>query len=302
MAINWDAIGSKLNKVLHNYAEFVDKYYQFFTGPAQDVPVEYYDINGNRKQIPIPSVAKLRDRFISDVNSVMVKHVYVDAENGSNETGDGSPNAPFKTINKAIDSVPVGSKVVVHLKKQQTHVIDGVIDISGKVVKIFTDEYEWADNQCCKPSPNNAWIKLKRNDFGFVGTGGFLYVFYVNIDLKPEQTIDTVWTGLLARRFDGAILNICVFSPIIKLGNIPLVHQPSGPSIVNLALFSPIIEKHDDYDPNVPLIWLEDNSTMQFHYNNQFSAFDGFDIKNYVKGIVKDTNGVPRNIISNIVF
>jgi len=302
MAVNWDTIGNKLNKVLHNYAEFADKYYKFFTGPAQDVPVEYYDINGNKKQVAIPSVAKLRDRFISDVNSVMARHVYVDAENGSDETGNGSSNAPFKTIKKAIDSAPVGSKITVHLKKHQTYIIDGVIDISGKVVKILTDEYEYGDNQCCKPSSNNAWIKPKRSNFGFVGAGGFLYVFYINLDLKPEQNNDNFWTGLLARRWDGAMMDICVFSPIIKLGNIPLIRQASGPSIVNLALFAPIIEKHDDHDSNVPLILLEDNSTMQFHYGNQFSAFDGFDIKNYVKGIIKDANGIPRNIISNIVF
>jgi len=108
MTVNWNEIGQQLNSLLHNYAEFVDKYYQFFTGPAQDVHVEYYDINGNPRQANIPSVAKLRDRFISDVNSAMSKTVYVDAENGSDSTGDGSQGAPFKSLRKAVDSVPVG--------------------------------------------------------------------------------------------------------------------------------------------------------------------------------------------------
>jgi len=115
MAVNWDAIGDKLNKVLHNYAEFADKYYKFFTGPAQDVPIEYYDINGNKKQIAIPSVAKLRDRFISDVNSTMSKTVYVDAENGSDEAGDGSSSAPFKTLNKAFSTLLPGSLATIIL-------------------------------------------------------------------------------------------------------------------------------------------------------------------------------------------
>ncbi len=66
---------------------------------------------------------------------VMSKSYYVDAVNGS-DNNDGSSSAPFQTIKKAVDSLPIGAWGNVYVKVNQTHQITADINTTGKNVLI----------------------------------------------------------------------------------------------------------------------------------------------------------------------
>ena len=95
------------NRNIHNWDEAIRKWQEFITAPAGQVSMQYYDRNGNLQTVVFDNKNKLIQDFITNVNSAMNKTFYVDAING-NDLNDGSQTAPFKTLKKAVDSVPAG--------------------------------------------------------------------------------------------------------------------------------------------------------------------------------------------------
>jgi len=316
MAVNWDAIGSKLNKVLHNYAEFADKYYQFFTGPAQDVPVEYYDLNGNKKQVAIPSVAKLRDRFISDVNSVMYKEIYVDAENGSDQTGDGTQSAPFKTLRKAIESIPSGGAADIYLNGQ--YIMTDLISIRNKSVELYIYGTLEVKN-CSKPSHYHAGFILDSNtslsikivkypddnrnlnrkliinpENGVGGVEAFI-VMESGSTFTLEMLLDYDQSGKVPVEIrNGNLIQLNPWNTNTALAKIGIIQYAYNKSF-SIKMYS-----------NTNFI-ISNGGIFELEYIGNFRKIvdengNPVDIKTKISGIIKDSNGVPRNIISNLIL
>jgi len=65
----------------------------------------------------------------------MSRNFYVDAING-NDANAGSSTAPFQTIKKACDSVPIGGRGVIRIQCDQTHIIDVAVTIGSKNIEI----------------------------------------------------------------------------------------------------------------------------------------------------------------------
>jgi len=114
MALNLAELQQKADRVIHNADEFVRKWIEFISAPAGNVTLEYYDQNGNLQTVSFPNRNKLVQDFIANAGSVMTKTFYVDQTNGS-DSNDGSQNAPFKTLQKAVNSVPVGGKAIIYI-------------------------------------------------------------------------------------------------------------------------------------------------------------------------------------------
>jgi len=303
MTINWNEIGQRLNSVLHNYAEFVDKYYQFFTGPAQDVHVEYYDINGNPRQANIPSVAKLRDRFISDVNSVMAKTVYVDAENGSDTSGDGSYGAPFKTIDKVLKSVIPGSAVKIILKPGVYTLIDDYFLHNNA---IYLQSYD--SNQVDQVVVTHD-ITSQNFLAGFRLSNSTITVRYLTIKtydgdsnrLNSSTRQYGYVRSIFGRANDGGFGYINFYNVKIELNYGYLVNLSFGGDFYAINLYATQVKVNDT---NSKLVYTE-----RTHYPYVFSIHastikdssgNSLQWKDYLDGIIRDSNGKPLNVLSNI--
>jgi len=105
--LNLADLQQKADRVIHNADEAVRKWVDLALAPAKDVPIEYYDPNGNLVQKAVPNRAKLFQDLIVNANSVMNRTYYVDQING-NDGNDGSQTAPFQSLQRAINSVPAG--------------------------------------------------------------------------------------------------------------------------------------------------------------------------------------------------
>ena len=92
-----------------------------------------------------------------DSGGMMSRTFYVDAENGD-DSNDGSSSAPFKTIKKACDSVPIGGYGEIRCKTDQTFSLSESIHLINKTIylqrngdnkpTINFETYIW-DNQNC---------------------------------------------------------------------------------------------------------------------------------------------------------
>jgi len=330
MAVNWDAIGDKLNKVLHNYAEFADKYYKFFTGPAQDVPVEYYDINGNKKQIAIPSVAKLRDRFISDINSAMYKEIYVDAENGSDETGDGSSSAPFKTLQKAIDSIPYGAYAIIYVQGDYTMTEDNIYVINQYIWINFIGGKLYLKpilRNCCNHKYKGVTRFQVIHSHVGLSFGENNNVGIEIIDSYPEGWDDAIdhTNGCSVFGLYYASLDITFYKSssnnniLLKIPQDFNLFSTNGPSswgynehtskvTFGLAAYNTPPGTKVILDGKLGTITTVSSAVLELavYLDSTLQVIDSqgnpVDIKTKVAGIIKDSNGTPRNVISNIVF
>jgi len=125
MGINLAEIQQKVDRLLYNIAEQNRRAYQMFYDPTpQDVELPQLDENGNLITVTIPNRAKIKQQMWDDVNAatgLWSRIFYIDAVNGDdNNPGTGTSDAPFKTLAKAIESIPNGGTGVITLLSDYT--------------------------------------------------------------------------------------------------------------------------------------------------------------------------------------
>jgi len=159
MSINLAEIQQKVDRLLYNIAEQNRKAYQLFYDPnPQDVSLPQLDENGNLVTVSIPNIAKIKKQMWDDVNAAIGlwnRTFYVDAVNGD-DNNPGTQDAPFKTIKKAVDSVPIGGVGYIRLTDGAEYTVDYDMQIRHKIIQIVAS-YQ-----------NRAKLNIKRgNPFSF---------------------------------------------------------------------------------------------------------------------------------------
>jgi len=177
-------------RTLKTAGEFARKAYDMFYNPNPlDVQTEVYDENGNLIKAKIPNLTKWRDIVWRDAQSAMSKTVYVHQQEGSDTTGDGSQNAPFKSFPKAIFSVPSGGEVkVVLLSDYELANDSGVTFIVNRCVRINTNGHVLR-----KTNTRNRFILLK----------GISYLHF-----ESGANIEISTSGLSVNNYEKALVHI----------------------------------------------------------------------------------------------
>jgi len=149
-------------------------------GWTPTTPIDEVNLNANTKDVigdldmlnkiyfPSPYNANLVSA-INAVPSMMSKTFYVDAVNGD-DLNDGSSTAPFKTIKKAVDSVPVGGYGTINLLSGIT--ITTSFSFENKVIRLKTGtaitsnaDFKWliSDGGSIVPAFNSMLITYQLN-------------------------------------------------------------------------------------------------------------------------------------------
>jgi len=300
-----------------NGHELLKKIRDIYYGAPQDVTLQWEDPDtGNIENLSIPSYSKLRDRFMSDVNSAMYKTVFVDAENGSDETGDGSQGAPFKTLRKAIDSIPSGGAADIYLNGH--YIMTDSISIRNKSVKLYVygtlevknysqvshyhagfilDSNASLSIKILKYPGDNRNLDRKliinpENDVG--GVEAFI-VIESGSTFTLEMLLDYDQSGKIPVEIrNGNLIQLNPWNANTALAKIGIIQYAYNKS------FS--IKMHS----NTNFI-INNGGVFELEYIGNLRKFidengNEIDLKTKISGVVKDSNGVPRNIISNIVL
>jgi len=232
-----------------------------------------------------------------NVAEAMDKIFYVDAVNG-NDNNDGSSSAPFKTLKKAIDSIPAGGYGNLFLADGD-YTADDIVYVCNKTVFISCSNvsnlarikfhtynsanYErpycielrnsqlliYGHNKCSIETPQLSLGLPIYNEAPFMVRGAGLFGF-VSCDI-------TINDFYLVRGYYSAG-NVNAISALFS-DNTITKNTDKNILICDKLLF------HSSY-----------NDTLQDSSGNPLSWLDVID------GIVKDANDVPRNIVSNIIL
>lgn len=312
MSFNFSELQQSVNRLLLNSSEAINKWRDFVLTPARDIQVQYYNSQGQLVTETLPNRAKLFNQLLNDAQKIMYKVAYVNQYTG-NDSNDGTENRPFKTLQKAVDSVPAGGQVDIYVQGDYV-LTDNVLVTREKKVNLFLNgklTTEWyifnSSNQTYASVYN---IQLRDNSL--VQVYSYATSFQLEIPPRPSNM-----QGLILNPTAGLFYIIGV-----HLGNIlirPLDHVPHNISIAegSLAAIPWGVGKISItfYNPNGS-ITLGDNaflvnlstvgvascklsldgnitkggSTVNSPYTSLFA------------GIIRDTNNIPRNIICNFVL
>jgi len=253
------------------------------------------------KQLELPFA---QTPILVNGQDIMSRTFYVDAENGD-DNNDGASSTPFKTIKKACDSVPVGGYGLIYFFGGQVFNLDSII-LQHK--SLFFSRYNNDNNYIITTSyyqdNDAAWLK----NFKLINSK---LIFYHAIFDLPENT-----TGLNVSGHDNGLIQFKRKSVVSG------VHFYN--CTVNLNYNNNILISMHDYGDGASFSAISlYNVTFNINHSNTyfigagnapFSLRKGANItvndntgnnrtfNDLIAGIVKDANGVPRNVISNIVF
>lgn len=250
-------------------------------------------------QLPLPFA---QTPILVNGQNMMSRTFYVDAINGD-DNNDGSESAPFATIKKAFDNVPVGGAGLIRLANGQTHVIDTYIYSLKKTIQIISL------NESSTPgSPDSDSPIVKFEDDGsnitgriFFSDGTLAFGGYSNpviIEVGDGSVVlpNTAISG------HKSILNV---NGPTSLTSLQIAHselRTSGifaTSVTHTRVRRSTVKVlQGDYFLDCArntLVFIVDEANIVDGSGNNIST-------SCIKGVVKDTNGVPRNIISNLIF
>ncbi|MCD6489412.1 MAG: phage tail protein [Thermodesulfobacterium sp.] len=219
---------------------------------------------------------------------LMHREFYVDAENGD-DNNDGSQSAPFKTLKKAIDSVPNGGAVCIYLYYDQIYEIDCDIDLNNNILVFRT-----TGSGTNKPKIYfRNYVSSNLNWTHQFKCRGACSIDIIDVDLEMEAQdsaySDSVWCVAISGRFAMLVQVRISNSTIVIRGLGFLSGRDCGFASIGVSGCNIIDEKG-----------------ALLHVVNGVGAVVNIDsgITNggWVNGLIKDTNGVPRNVISNIVL
>lgn len=238
--------------VVSSWVSNVGKIY--FSSTPEDVTVKMVNSSGNVVDTTMPNVAKFRQQVWDDIDNTMSqfsKVFYVDL-NGD-DTNVGTSTAPFRTLKKAIDSIPLSGNAVIVLNVG-VHEITSNITISGnKNIEIKgTGEIQFNANG----TSGNFYIEISNlanislifsvNNYfqdGIVGTihnsmafkvnGNFNIMIGTDLDLSNNNIGSYIYTH---HNHVGVLhLNLGTYIDVV-LGSLPFFvyqHQNSGTAILD---------------------------------------------------------------------
>jgi len=321
MGINLTEISQKVLDTVSNASNVFRKMYDLHYNPNPiDVPMEYIDENGQKRTTQVPNVAKFRKRVWDDVGGALGQFdrtFYVDQQNGD-DNNEGTSSEPFASFHKAIMATPTGGAAKIYLANDyifdETH---APIDIVGKNITIVFNGHQikvfpytqrpdghvqyarlYVQNSTLSFYMNGtANLTLEENNTGkpiiyagFVLTTGYyprgVNAFNIYATGQDDQEIITIKANGLFGHY-GA-MPITYFSHLSLDG-----YRQNGKNIIKLY-------------PNTSLYTIGDGCGSFSHKPGYIECVDQdgnhLDIKNYIAGVVRDSNGLPRNLITNVIL
>lgn len=302
MALNLNELQQKLDRLIYNLEQMQQKAWKLFYSPTpENVEIKQYDESGVLRTYNIPNRARFQEMVWNDAVSAMSKTFYVNTSTGSDTTGDGSQNNPFRSIRKAINSIPAGGLVSIFLTGEDTltndiNIINKQVIINGG--SIVTSKYTVEDN--------------KTGIYCFVLLNSYLQFNDVNITipdlLSNETKASAGFTGFVRLQRGGGVRfyyidNVANRINIHNFYLVSSVGQSFGFVDLNLANATPKLR----INPNKAKILKITTNTVAFQCPYRVGTIKDFygnnvDVKALIEGLVMDSKGNPINMLTNLKF
>jgi len=256
---------------------------------------------------------------------------YVDQENGD-DNNPGTADAPFKTLKKAIDSVPVSGYGEIYILND--YVVtpeENIIYVMNKNIKLILYKklvFVPVVRECCGSLYKGVTKFIAYNSSLHIYTA---YMQYPQLLIRREYPSE--WSSAYDHSNGSAVFSAhnstveIFFDKTSHTDNTIIIDIPEdfilfsvsdsrtwaftaeAPyAVFSLSIYSPYVNVKFILDGLLSYISAYAGSCVLNVYATSGkvsmvnSDGDNIDIKNKIGNIIRDSNGVPRNILSNKVF
>lgn len=290
-----------LQQKINNYTTVISSWFRnvgklYFSGTPENVTVQMLDEGGNLVNTTLPNVAQFRQTVWDAMDGAIGqfnKKIYVDSDNGD-DTNSGASSSKFKTLKKAIDSIPVGGYGAIYLHGTSAHKVDEYIDVVNKTLRIDGVD----DNTTILfTSFITDGVYNYLNKFHCQGTANFIYRnVTLKIDEKYEPSVP--WAHATAH-FGNLSAEVSLFittNAALELSgeNTSMIGSYGGYG----GTYTLYAQDTTFIDNGGHIMKLRETNTGKIGLYSNCT----YDVDHLVSGMIKDTNGVPRNILSNIIL
>ncbi|HIF9214604.1 TPA: hypothetical protein ACX6QF_000056 [Photobacterium damselae] len=167
------------------------------------------------------------------IKEQMTNKIYVDSVSGNDINSGKSLNEPKRNIYAAINSVPMGSSLIIILLGQQVYELNSDINCAGKLITIDSYGAVWGDpstRSTIRSKQITTWGEYKSGQF-ITGFGSEIHLHQVNIETVLFEKVKPDYEDYRNSMFSGASSSsqVWFYGCKITLNNGPLTHQhPNG--------------------------------------------------------------------------
>ena len=280
-----------------------------YDSAAKNVDIIQKDDNGNIYTKTIANRGMFKQQLWDDVGGALGQFnrtFYVDADNGD-DNNDGSSGNPFKSLQKAVDSVPISGFGCINLVSDYT----GSFNVNLKTIYMSINAGKvWT-------IPMGDRCDITGSNVGIYNQGNLIVDKGDGSDITAENYAGFWVSDSEYNIFLGIIANLCLINnkatnPVrIDSDRSLFGVRNSGMNQniqINLVVYNIYTNGNFTLDGNLMQL---NNGCGSFQWNNfnndsSFQVIDSsgnaVDVKTKIAGIIKDSNSVPRNVISNIIL
>ena len=268
-----------------NLTNFANIYPDVMDSTPKTIEYQYKDANGDIQTKTIANRGEFKQQLWDDVGGALGQFnrtFYVDATNGDdNNTGAGS--APLKTLDRAVQLTPAMGRVSINLLNDYT-IATRDLYWADRDIQLILNNYTITVQAYLNSSGVNEFPRIHNNKYIYVQNGTLTYI------LADSSANVTTYAGRLALFQGKSVLvtnvtvNIQNGGALLNTGELMLNNVTINTNSKGYAIMG-----DSQYNPNQKIFLTQYNCTI--------------DASSYwIRTMVKDSNGVPRNVVSNIVF
>ena len=238
----------------------------------------------------------------------LYKIFYVDAVLGDDATGTGDKTKPFKTVGKAVATIPYGGGGIVYLASGQEFVLSTEVRVSKKNIAFHPVPGYLVKpilRNICLPAGSPGFVAGSSNmTTGFRLDGSTLVFRSMRIRtadyVEPTAPVNNVYTGFI-RRDDTPSGIIHADMCDIELGDTSFMRNTVNGQLSTLSLYSIKVTRVGPVVANTPLLEIDSTPTV-LSVSGMTLPAGAVWLNDLLRGVKLDTNGVPRNIVTNIIL
>ena len=296
-----------------NLLNWANSVADLYDSTPKDVEITQKDDNGNLFTKTIANRGKFKQELWDDVGNALgqfSRTFYVDTINGD-DNNSGTSDSPFKTIQKACDSVPIGGFGRIYLKTD-SNIVDTDINLINKTIIINGMNIDSNSNT---PAIKNTCYS-DNSSYGFIMKNSYLILESVTIqtaDYVDSSNVESPYAGFIKWVNEGGKNKVALLKASVLIGDTDFIKLLDRGDI-NLLVFY-YDANHSVTDKSIDCVGANNNgflisnssgtmllSTSAYQLGTKNDGSTNLTWSDLVSGIIKDANGVPRNIISNIIF
>ena len=318
-----NSINTNINRLLTNIWNVISFLKEYTVDESKDVSITHVDPDGSEVTKTFPNITKQIEINKLSIHDLMFKLSYVDQANGNDDNNGSTTDTAFRSLQKAFNTIPTGGHGIIYIlgvydlgtsqeytkfnkniriiigpdsQLRNRVAVDGSYAIQGGIiiqagtsltVRISDSDSDSQLTKIYSPA-NNTGVIYKPTFAGFFGfpsgsPGGFAKLSIITRVRNPDTEIIRIEDGYFfwRRNWD----DIRSINPSLSL-----IGHYTGKYVIG--------HKLADFDSTPAMFNISANVASFVDLSGNAIT----DFSTIVDGIVRDSNGIPRNISSNIIF